>query len=156
MMTGKPFRRRDHQVSRRTGYDVDTVSDEGMEGAFDADVLAAAAGATRARVTLDLDFSNPFRFPPEATAGIVVLRVSDRPGRVELEAVLERLCTALEIGDPTSQLWVVDARRGAPVRPAFLNAPQCYGGSDLAVLAGSMRREMASAMARSRSGESCW
>ncbi len=96
---------------RDRGHDVDTVSDEGMGGAFDADVLAAATGATRALVTLDLYFSNPFRFPPEATAGIVVLRVSDRPGRVELEAVLKRLCTALEIGDPTRQLWVVDARR---------------------------------------------
>lgn len=51
-------------------------------------MLAAAAGATRALVTLDLDFSNPFRFPPEATAGIVVLRVSDRPGsNVDLSAV---------------------------------------------------------------------
>jgi hypothetical protein len=40
-----------------------------MGGAFDADVLAALAGVNRALVTLDLDFSNPFRFPSEVTAG---------------------------------------------------------------------------------------
>ena len=33
---------------RDRGHGVDTVSDEGMGGAFDADVLAAAAGASRA------------------------------------------------------------------------------------------------------------
>ncbi|HVF14072.1 MAG TPA: DUF5615 family PIN-like protein [Acidimicrobiales bacterium] len=44
---------------RDRGHEVDTVSDEGMSGAFDADVLAAV-GADRALVTLDLDFSNPF------------------------------------------------------------------------------------------------
>ncbi len=54
---------------RDRGHDVDTVSYEGMGGAFDADVLAAAAGATRALVTLDLDFSNPFRFPPRRRRG---------------------------------------------------------------------------------------
>jgi predicted nuclease of predicted toxin-antitoxin system len=102
---------------RDRGHDVDTVSDEGMGGAFDADVLVAAAGASRALVTLDLDFSNPFRFPPGAMAGIVVLRVSDRPGRVELDAVLAPLCAALEVSDPTSLLWVVDARRVRQFEP---------------------------------------
>jgi hypothetical protein len=53
---------------------------KGRGGAFDADVLAALAGVNRALVTLDLYFSNPFRFLSEVTAGIGVLRVSDRPG----------------------------------------------------------------------------
>ncbi len=53
---------------RTCGHD-DTVSDEGMGGAFHADVLAAVAGANRALVTLDLRRLQPFRFPPETTAG---------------------------------------------------------------------------------------
>jgi hypothetical protein len=46
-------------------YNVDTVSEEGTGGAFDADVLAALAGVNRTVVTLDLYFSNPSRFPSE-------------------------------------------------------------------------------------------
>jgi len=57
--------------------------------------MDAAAQGGRALVTLDLDFSNPFRFPPGETPGIAVLRVSERPGRDEIEAVVERLVQAL-------------------------------------------------------------
>jgi hypothetical protein len=46
-----------------------------------------------------------------------VLRVSDRPGAAELDAVLARLCTALEVGDPAGRLWVVDARRVRQFEP---------------------------------------
>lgn len=96
---------------RELGHDVDTVADEGIGGATDPAVLSAASDSRRVLVTLDLDFSNPFRFPPEATAGITVLRVSDRPKRAELEAVLERLNVALAVSDVAGQLWIVDATR---------------------------------------------
>ena len=69
---------------RSAGHDVDTVHDEDLTGAADPAVLEAASDEGRALVTLDLDFANPMRFPPAATAGIAVLRVRDLPGRNDL------------------------------------------------------------------------
>ncbi len=76
------------ELLRHAGHDVDTVHEESRQGATDDVVLAAAAQASRALVTLDLDFSNPSRFPPAATPGIAVLRVSERPGWGEIAAAV--------------------------------------------------------------------
>jgi hypothetical protein len=64
-------------------------------------VVDAAAAARRAVVTRDLDFADPTRFPPGETSGLIVLRVHDRPGRQDLDAVIERLIMALEHADST-------------------------------------------------------
>ena len=69
---------RHREQLQRAGHDVDTVHDEHLSGAPDPDVLEAAAAAGRALVTLDVDFANPIRFPPQRTAGIAVLRVRER------------------------------------------------------------------------------
>lgn len=58
-----------------SGHDVDTVYEERLSGMDDSTVLDAAIAAGRALITLDLDFANPFRFPPGPTSGIAVLRV---------------------------------------------------------------------------------
>ena len=91
------------------------MHDEGLQGASDPVVMDAAVQAGRALVTLDLDFSNPLRFPPSETPGIAVLRVSERPGRNEIEAVVERLVQALAAenltGILTGHLWIVDVTR---------------------------------------------
>ena len=102
---------------RDAGHDVDTVHDEGLRGADDRTVLGAAVEAGCVLVTLDLDFSNPLRFPPAVTAGIAVLRVSDRPGLDEIDAVVQRLTAALAAGELTGHLWVVDAGRARQYQP---------------------------------------
>ena len=104
-------------VLRAAGHDVDTVHDEGLRGADDQEVLDGAVGAARALVTLDLDFSNPLRFPPAEAAGIAVLRVSDRSGRDEIGAVVERLTEALASAELAGHLWVIDARRVRQYQP---------------------------------------
>jgi hypothetical protein len=48
-------------------------------------------------VSLDLDLTDPVRFPPVGTAGVVVLRVRDRPGRHDLDEVVSRLLEALTV-----------------------------------------------------------
>ena len=93
------------------GHDVHTVHDEGMSGATDSDVLVAAVGERRALVTLDLDFANPMRFPPGSTYGVAVLRVRDRHGRDDLDALVDRLIGALEAADVAGQLWIVEPDR---------------------------------------------
>ncbi len=96
---------------REAGHDVDTVVDEGLSGQSDRAVADAAAAARRALVTLDLDFADPMRFPPGETSGLIVLRVHDRPGRQDLDAVVERLLVALERADATRRLWIVEPTR---------------------------------------------
>lgn len=96
---------------REAGHDVDTVVDEQLSGATDDSVLVAAVRAERSLVTLDVDFANPFRFPPAQTFGIVVLRVHDRPGRRDIQVVLERLVEGLEHAGPKGRLWVVEPDR---------------------------------------------
>ncbi len=62
-------------------------------------------------MTLDLDFANPIRFPPATTAGIIVLRVHERPGRIDLDAVVERLIETLRRANVAGQLWIVERDR---------------------------------------------
>ena len=65
------------------GHDVDTVLVEGLGGAGDDRVGAAAKRDGRMLLTLDLDFSDITRFPPGAHPGIVVIRVPEpRPSLV--------------------------------------------------------------------------
>ena len=56
------------------GFDVDTVIAERLSGATDDAVYEACQRTGRALITLDLDFSNPFRFLPADTEGIIVVR----------------------------------------------------------------------------------
>jgi predicted nuclease of predicted toxin-antitoxin system len=58
------------------GHDVATVADQGLSGADDRRVIEVCGVERRCLVTLDLDFSNPFVFPPEQYAGIAVLNAA--------------------------------------------------------------------------------
>ncbi len=74
-------------------------------------------------VTLDLDFSNVLRFPPQRYAGIVVLRV---PHPIELEAIRQRvqvLLRASESENLSGRLWIVERdriREYSPKQPRAL------------------------------------
>lgn len=99
------------------GHDIETVHDENLTGAADPAVLEAASAEGRALVTIDLDFAYPVRFQPAATAGIAVLRVTDRPGRGDLDAVVAQLITALKAADVTRRLWIVEPTRVRQYEP---------------------------------------
>jgi predicted nuclease of predicted toxin-antitoxin system len=92
------------------GHDVATVADQGLAGAVDRRVIEVCGAERRCLVTLDLDFSNPFVFPPEQYAGIAVLR----PRRLtpdELYGALETLIAALGRSSIEGKLWTVERRR---------------------------------------------
>jgi predicted nuclease of predicted toxin-antitoxin system len=93
---------------RGAGHDVDTVVGEQLSGSTDQSVIDATVGADRALVTLDLDFANPMRFPPENTPGIGVRRVRERPGRNDVDLVVRRLIFGLAAHVLTGRLWVVE------------------------------------------------
>lgn len=86
----------DAHLFRKHGHEVSTVDSQDLGGASDDELIEACRTEERALVTLDLDFSNVLRFPPERYAGIAVLRV---PHPIELTTIRDRvrvLLTALE------------------------------------------------------------
>lgn len=72
------------------GHDVDTVTEEGLIGAPDRDVVAAA--------TLDRGLGDIRGYPPGSHAGIVVLRLTDQSAAAATKAVSD-LAT---LTDPSS------------------------------------------------------
>lgn len=76
------------ETLRSAGHDGDLARDEGLAGVDDHTVLASAAAAGRSLVTLDMDFADVVRHPPEGTAGIVVLRPHDQSVGLVRQVVL--------------------------------------------------------------------
>jgi predicted nuclease of predicted toxin-antitoxin system len=92
------------------GHEVDTVLDEGLSGKDDDAVYQACLASGRILVTLDLDFSNPFRFPPAPAEGIIVVR-PPRPVLSMIRAVLTGGLPRIKEGFRKGQLWIVEPER---------------------------------------------
>ena len=90
------------------GHDVMTVGDQGLAGAADPRVIEVCKAERRCLVTLDLDFSNPFVFPPEQYAGIAVLRLPRRPSPTTLYKTLGTLVNTLAKREIEGKLWIVE------------------------------------------------
>jgi predicted nuclease of predicted toxin-antitoxin system len=93
---------------RRLGHEVRTASEQGLARAPDQDLLAACTVEGRALVTLDTDFANPLRYPPERHAGVVVLRMPVRFTPGDVDVCLEALLRTLGDGPLARRLIVVD------------------------------------------------
>jgi hypothetical protein len=65
----------------------------------------------RCLVTLNLDFANPFRFPPDQYAGIAVLRLHRRPTPADLDGAVGILIAGLALDPIVGALWMVDRQR---------------------------------------------
>lgn len=92
------------------GHDVATVAEQGLSGSVDPRLIEVCGAEGRCLVTLDLDFSNPFLFPPEQYAGIAVLR----PRRLnpdDLYATVNTFIAALRRGSIEGKLWIVERHR---------------------------------------------
>ena len=93
------------------GHDCATVREEGLGGADDPEVFRAAVVEGRILVTNDHDFGNVLVYPPEDTAGIVVL---NPPGRVShrlLQRLVLALLDTLSREDIRRRLWIVEPGR---------------------------------------------
>jgi predicted nuclease of predicted toxin-antitoxin system len=101
---------RGRQLFVGAGHDVATVADQGLSGAADPRVIEVCGSERRCLVSLDLDFSNPLVFPPQAYAGIAVLR----PRRVtpdEVDSTVKTLIAALARDSIEGKLWIVERHR---------------------------------------------
>jgi predicted nuclease of predicted toxin-antitoxin system len=92
------------------GFDVDTVRAEGLSGSKDETIYDTCKATGRVLVTLDLDFSNPLRFPAAGTEGIVVVRPS-RAVLPAIQATLWGALAALKTGSVRGNLWIVEPGR---------------------------------------------
>jgi predicted nuclease of predicted toxin-antitoxin system len=69
------------------GHDVDTITDEGLIGAPDGDVVAAATAAGRILISLDRGLGDIRAYPPGSHSGIVVLRLTDQSAAAATKAI---------------------------------------------------------------------
>lgn len=103
--------RRGLALLKSEGHDVMTVREQGLGGTSDERLFEVCRDEERALVTLDRDFGQVMRFPPENSAGIVVL---DQGPRATPGAVLDRLqdfSALLESRALTGELWIVELGR---------------------------------------------
>lgn len=91
--------------------DYNTVHQEGLGGASDEAVLAAAVAEGRILVTNDHDFANVLRYPPDRTTGVAVLSWPGRPTRAALRSLAESLLDAFDRRAIRGKLWIVEPTR---------------------------------------------
>ncbi len=103
--------RRGADLLKAAGHDVMTVREQNLQGAADENLFGVCAEEARVLITLDHDFGQVLRFPPERSAGLVVLE----PGpRVTAQALLNRLQDFLTLAraqSPSGALWIVEPGR---------------------------------------------
>jgi len=104
-------------VLRDAGHDVATVAEQQMTSSTDEELIARCHSEQRCLVTLDLDFSNPFVFPPADFSGIAVLRLPARSTPNDLLAACRTLIAALSKEEITGKLWIVDRGRVREYEP---------------------------------------
>jgi hypothetical protein len=102
---------RGQEFLRAAGHDVVTVHDEALCRAADDAILLACLREQRVLVTLDHDFGNVLRFPPETSYGIVVLEL---PGRLTASGIVRGLSEFLAVHAThpiARELWIVEPGR---------------------------------------------
>ena len=101
---------------RERGHDATTVHEQQLVGRPDSRLVEVCDAESRAMVSLDLDFCNILKYPPEQHAGFIVLRPSsqDKP---RVLSVFEQVLDLLEREPVTGRLWTVN-EAGIRVRGA--------------------------------------
>lgn len=99
------------RVLREAGHDVSSVYDQSLSGAADQTIYDVCRTEKRCLVTLDLDFGNVLRFPPEPAAGIAILRPPDKATIKTVATLARQLLTGLAQENITGRLWIVEIGR---------------------------------------------
>lgn len=102
---------RGQAILRGCEYNVTTVLGQSLQFATDENLAEACRREGRVLVTLDLDFSNLLRFPPEDTPGIAVLRLPAEPSLELLLDLVRTLGRGLKSQSIRGKLWIVEPGR---------------------------------------------
>ena len=105
------FGRRTQQIFTDAGHDAQTVFQESLSGASDEEIYHVCLMEERCLVTLDLDFSDVTRFPPEPVGGIVVIRTPHNSNLGQLEGLIRQFLGALDHMPAQHTLWIVEFGR---------------------------------------------
>ncbi|HEX3524819.1 MAG TPA: DUF5615 family PIN-like protein [Stellaceae bacterium] len=103
--------RRAADLIRAAGHDAITVVSQGLRGAADESLFEVCKSESRALITLDRDFGQVLRYPPAASAGIVVLEIGPRPTHAALLDRVRELLIVLRTRSPEGALWIVEPGR---------------------------------------------
>jgi hypothetical protein len=93
------------------GHDVSTVAMQRISGSTDVALYEACRIESRVLITLDRDFGEVLRFPPEDSAGIAILDCRGRLSPSTILARINELALVLAIQSISGQLWIVEPGR---------------------------------------------
>ena len=105
------FGSRTQEIFLAAGHDIQTVRSQKLQGCLDQNLYEVCCKEQRCLVTLDLDFADVTRFPPNATSGIVVIRTPRNPSIVLLEQLVRQFLQALAQMPVERKLWIVEVGR---------------------------------------------
>jgi predicted nuclease of predicted toxin-antitoxin system len=105
------FGTRTQQLFLAAEHDVSTVGSQKLCGIPDGRLFEICSREGRCLVTLDIDFGDVTRFPPDRSAGIVVLRLPRNPTLPILESLIDTFLRALGARPLVGRLWVVEPGR---------------------------------------------
>jgi predicted nuclease of predicted toxin-antitoxin system len=102
---------RTQNIFRAAGHDASTVDGQQLCGCTDDRLFEVCRTEGRCLVTLDLDFGDVTRFPPERAAGVAVLRLPRNPSLPVLESLVDSFLRSLETTQLVGRLWIVEPGR---------------------------------------------
>ena len=105
------FGSRTQNIFQDAGHDVQTVWEQDMLGSPDGYIYEVCRSERRCLVTLDTDFSDVTRFPPQRSSGIAVIRVHQNPSLTLLELLIHQFLHALTLESIDAKLWIVEIGR---------------------------------------------
>jgi predicted nuclease of predicted toxin-antitoxin system len=103
--------RRGLELLRAAGHDVMTVRDLNLGGASDEVLFEVCKFEARALITLDHDFGQVLRFPPNRTAGVVILELGPHPTAQSLLDRIGGFLATLHSQPLAGALWIVEPHR---------------------------------------------
>lgn len=105
------FGDRTQHLFRAAGHDIHTVSDQNLRGCSDQHLYQVCCAEQRCLITLDLDFTDVTRFPPNQSNGIVVIRTPLNPSLALLEQMIGQFLQTLALIPLGKELWIVEIGR---------------------------------------------
>jgi predicted nuclease of predicted toxin-antitoxin system len=103
--------RRGLELLKAASHDVMTVWDQDLHGVSDEKLFEICSAEGRVLITLDHDFGQVLRFPPERSAGIVILEAGSRTTLQGILGRLRDLLALLESHSVAGELWIVEPGR---------------------------------------------
>lgn len=95
----------------KEGYDTSTVIEQKLGGADDKTIYEVCCNEKRCLVSLDLDFSDVIRFPPERCGGIVIVRSSSNLTFGIVTFLTQQFLKVVKNEQIAGKLWIVEPNR---------------------------------------------